>query len=218
MTTAHEARPHGVPEYWDWAKKPRIGRREAPTGWTAFTAWGQLYRCAGSLYDHRRTVQVRDLQAWFLVGDTWKRAQRPSALEGSAFAEDYARPAVSARVVGSSRHGTTVRLRRGYNFHFWPGTGRVAFDAKKVDAVAVLARARLTRRGTREGCVALSVGADYWRSLRAPAAGSENTVDAGIGRFKRVTRRWRAFGMTNASDATLAAHPLPLRLPQGELR
>ena len=99
MTTAHEARPHGVPEYWDWAKKPRIGRREAPTGWTAFTAWVR-YRCAGSPYDRRRTVQVRDLQAWFLVGDHWKLAQRPSALEGLVFAEDYARPAVSGRVVG----------------------------------------------------------------------------------------------------------------------
>jgi hypothetical protein len=82
----------------------------------------------------------------------------------------------------------------------------------------VVVSARQTARRPGAGCLILSVGADYWRSLEAPAAGSSNAVDAGIGRFKRVDSSWRAFSMTTASAATLARHPLPLRLPERELR
>ncbi len=54
----------------------------------------------------------------------------------------------------------------------------------------------------------LSVGGDLWRSLRAQPGG-DNSADIGIGRFKRVERRWRLFTMTTVSDAVLDRAPLP---------
>jgi hypothetical protein len=217
MSAPPEAHPHGVPTAWDWAKGPRPRRAAPPADFTAFTAWGQLYRCAGAKFDPDATIEVRDLQTWLLAGGHWRRVQRSSAIGGSAFPEDYRGSPVPARVVARGPAGTKVRLRAGYNFHFWPGPGRIALDPRKVSAVAVIVRARRTG-GSRAGCVTLSVGADYWRSLKAPSAGATNATDAGIGRFKRVRGRWRAFSMTTATAGTLARHPLPLRLPASELR
>jgi hypothetical protein len=217
MTAPHEARPHGVPPSYDWAARPRPRRAPPPADFRAFTAWGQLYRCANAAFDPDDTVELRGLETWLLVGQRWRRVQRSSALGGSAFAEDYAHPPVAARVVARRASGTRVRMVDGYNFHFWPGKGRVAFDPARVRDVAVVARARRIRHGRHGGCFVLSLGADYWRSLTA-AGGPANVSDAGIGRFKRVGRRWRAFSMTTASANTLARHPLPLRLPTRELR
>jgi hypothetical protein len=217
MTAPHEVRPHGVPPSYDWAAGPRPRRVPPPADFRAFTGWGQLYRCADTAFDGNDTIELRGLQTWLLVGGRWRRVQRSSALGGSGFAEDYVRPSVAARVVARRPSETKVKLRAGYNFHFWPGAGRVAFDPGKVSDVAVVVRARRIRHGTRAGCFVLSMGADYWRSRTAPG-GSANVSDAGIGRFKRVGPRWRAFSMTTATAATLALHPLPLRLPARELR
>jgi hypothetical protein len=217
MTAPHEARPHGVPSAWDWAKGPRPRRAPPPADFTAFTAWGQLYRCAGARFDPDETIELRDLQTWLLARGHWTRVQLSSAVGGSAFPEDYTGPAVAPRVMARGPSGTKVRMRAGYNFHFWP-PGRVALDPRKVGAVAVVVHARRIGRRAGAGCVTLSVGADYWRSLGAPAVGTTNAVDAGIGRFKRVRGGWRAFSMTTASPSTLARHPLPLRLSAGELR
>jgi hypothetical protein len=218
MTAPHEAPPHGVPSSYDWARGPRPRRAAPPADFTAFTAWGQLYRCAGARFDPAETVELRDLETWLLVGGHWKRAQRSSALGGAAFAEDYVGPPAAARLVARGPKGSRVRMRVGRNFHFWPAAGRVRFDARRVTDVAVVVRARRVDGGSKAGCLTLSVGADYWRSLTAPAAGSGNAVDAGIGRFKRVDGNWRAFSMTTASADALARHPVPLRLAERELR
>jgi hypothetical protein len=217
MTAPHEARPHGVPTSYDWAAGPRPRRAAPPADFRALTAWGQVYRCANAPFDPDDTVEVRDMQTWLLVGRRWRRVQRSSALGGSAFAEDYARPPVAPRVVARGARGTKVRMIDGYNFHFWPGKGRVTFDPRSVRDVAVVARARQIPHGGAAGCFVLSIGADYWRSRTAPG-GSTNVRDAGIGRFKLVGRRWRAFGMTTATARTLARHPLRPRIPSRELR
>jgi hypothetical protein len=218
MTAPHEARPHGVPSFYDWAQGPRPRRAPPPACFSAFTAWGQLYRCAGARFDPKETVELRDLETWLLRGGRWRRAQDSSALGGAAFAEDFAGPTAAARFVARGPKGSRVRMRLGRNFHFWPGAGRVRFDAGKVKDVAVIVRARRVGRESNAGCLTLSVGGDYWRSLTAPAAGSKNAVDAGIGRFKRVDGSWRAFSMTTASAGTLARHPVPLRIAERELR
>jgi hypothetical protein len=215
MTAPGEARPHGVPPSYDWAKGPRRRPAAPPAGFSALTAWGQLYRCAGTAFDGDDTIEVRDLETWTLVGTYWTRVQRSSAVGGSAFPESYVGPAVTARVVARTSRATKVRMRAGYNFHFWPGAGRVGFDPRKVRDLAVVVRARRIAHGASAGCFALSMGADYWRTRAASAGGS---MDAGIGRFKRVGSSWRAFSMTTASASTLARHPLPIRLPARELR
>jgi hypothetical protein len=218
MTAPNEVRPHGVPTSYDWAQGPRPRRAAPPRSFRAFTAWGQVYRCADTPFDADATVELRDLVTWELVGGHWRQTQRSSALGGSAFPEDFVGKPAAARLVARSAKATRVRLRRNRNFHFWPQAGRVRFDVRAVRDVAVTVRARRTDRRPSTGCVALSVGGDYWRSLTAPPAGATNAVDAGIGRFKRVDGSWRAFSMTTASADTLARHPLPLRVAERELR
>lgn len=215
MTAPGEARPHGVPPSYDWAKGPRPRPAAPPAGFGALTAWGQLYRCAGAAFDGNDTIALRGLEAWTLVGTQWVPVQRSSAVDGSAFPETYMGSPVTAHVVARTARGTKVRMRTGYNFHFWPSAGRVGLDPRKVRALAVIVEARRIAHGGSAGCFALSMGADYWRSRTAAAGGS---TDAGIGRFKRLGATWRAFSMTSASPATLARHPLPIRLPARELR
>ena len=43
-----------------------------------------------------------------------------------------------------------------------------------------------------------------------------NTTDVGIGRFKRVERRWRLFTMTTASTTALDGAPPPSLAPAAE--
>jgi hypothetical protein len=217
MTRSHEARPHGVPTSYDWANGPRPRRGKGPLGYTAFTAWGQLYRCSRSRFDSRETIELRDLQTWLLIGKRWRLAQPPSMLGGSAYPESYMGSPTSAPVSVRNRMRTDVRLLRGYNFHFWPRDGRIAYNRSAVQAIAVVARARITGTRRDAGCVVLSVGGDYWRTLTGSAAAGR-PQDAGVGRFKRVRHTWRAFSMTTATATTLDRRPLPLHIRAPELR
>jgi hypothetical protein len=190
----------------------------SPRTFQAFTAWGQLYQCAGTPASSRETVQLRDLQTWVLprASKTWRRIQSSSAIQGAAFAEDYAGPTVPARYVASPT-GTAVRPVSHHNFHFWPSSGRVSLRPTQVAAVVVAVQARLQRQppASAAPCLVLSVGGDLWRTLRVEPGGSAS-ADIGIGRFKRVQRQWRLFTMTTASTALLARSPLPGIAPAGD--
>jgi hypothetical protein len=203
--------PQGVPPWYDWAGHPRVRPVKSPRSYRAFTAWGQLYQCAGTSATRGEGVQLRDMQAWALPrGATrWQRIQSSSMLQGAAFAEDYDGPTVPAHYVAKSS-GTSVTPVSGHNFHFWPGSGRVSLRPARVAAVVVAVQARLRSRRSPAvaPCLVLSVGGDLWRS-RTVEPGADNSTDIGIGRFKRVEHHWRLFTMTTASIALLQRAPLP---------
>jgi hypothetical protein len=218
MSQPSERMPQGVPAWYDWATHPRVHAVTSARSFRAFTAWGQLYQCAGTSASRRETVQLRDMQTWVLLrgSNAWRRIQSSSELQGAAFAEDYAGPSVPADYVAKA-NGTAVRPVARRNFHFWPSSGRVSLDPARVAAVVVAVQARLLTRptGPAQPCLVLSVGGDLWRSLRAEPGGS-NSADIGIGRFKRVERRWRLFTMTTASAELLDRVPLRDIAPAGE--
>jgi hypothetical protein len=55
-----------------------------------------------------------------------------------------------------------------------------------------------------DGGYLLGFGLDYWQSLTAVWNSSYTTnKDAGVGRLKKVTKDWKWFGMSTASDADL---------------
>jgi len=222
MSRPSETLPHGVPTSIDWAVHPRVGHRASAQGFTAFTPWGQLYGCVTPSAATPPPVELRDLQTWTLSGGHWKLRQRSSALRGGAYRETYAgNVAGPPDVLRSDTRATVVQLTKGFNYHFWPGGSRLPVAAQEADAVAVAVRARFSpsARVGASSCAVLSVGGDYWRSPTAPFAGpGKNNVDAGIGRFKRIDRRWRLFTMTTASAGTLRRHPLPLSVGASELR
>lgn len=218
MSEPSEKLPQGVPSWYDWATHPRVRPIASPHEFRAFTAWGQLYQCAGTSIIRGETVQLRDLQAWALLkkSNAWQRIQASSELQGAAFAEDYAGPTVPAHYVAKAS-GTAVTPVARHNFHFWPSSGRVSFRPAQVAGVIVAVQARLQKRttGSAPPCFVLSVGGDLWRSLRVQPGG-ENSADVGIGRFKRVERRWRVFTMTTAPDDVLDRAPLPHIAPANE--
>lgn len=216
MSQPSQQMPAGVPSWYDWAEHPRVnpitsGMRK----FRAFTAWGQLYQCAGERETPRAAVELRDLQAWVLLRNSrnWRLIQFSSDLGGAAFAEDYAGPTVAGRY-SASNSGTSAQLIAGHNFHFWPSAGRVSLNASDVVAVTVAMQARLdpARDMSPKPCFVLSVGGDLWRSLSTPAGGS-SSGDVGIGRFKLVERNWRLFTMTTASPLALRQDPLPSLAP-----
>lgn len=209
MSLAAEGQPHGVPASYDWARGPRVGRVHNLQPYSAFAAWGQLYRCAGMAVSPSARVEMQGLQGWIFsrTARRWRQVQSSSALLGSDFPEDYVGPRVASRSLRVTRTATFVSLRPKYNFHFWPAGGRASIQGQDVLATVVLVTARLLplRRGG--GCALLSVGGDFWRS--PTAASRDSAADAGIGRFKRVRAAWRLFSMSTASPALLERYPLP---------
>ena len=215
MSLPSEALPEGVPRWWDWAQGPRTHSIAPLRRFRAFTAWGQLYQCAGKAPTPHATVELRNLQAWVLLRNSsrWRRIQFSSDLGGAAFADDYAGPTVPGRY-SASPDGTSAQLVRGHNFHFWPDAGRVRLNGSDVSAVTVAVEARLTRATAHapDACLVLRVGGDRWSSLTAQGGGN-SSGDVGIGRFKRVESRWRLFTMTTASVNLLHRTPVPRLAP-----
>ena len=201
-----------MPSYWDWARTPFVSP-PAPAGYSAFTAWGQLYRCASAPHDPDDVIEIQGLQTWELDRSGWHQYQAGSELTGVAFPEDYTRAQVAADVVARRGNWLKVRLTDGYNFHFWP-TARAPFGPS-VQTVVVLVRARLIAYGARANCVGLSAGGDYWQTLTAPYP---SVTGAAVGRFKRVEGGWRVFSMTVHRQAASASYPLPYPSAARELR
>lgn len=215
MSRPSERLPEGVPGWWDWAEHPRTRSLAPLRRYRAFTAWGQLYRCAGSAPAPRATVEIRDLQTWVLLrhSSRWERIQFSSKLGGAAFAEDYAGQTAPGLYSASSTE-TSVHMVPGHNFHFWPDAGRVALNAADITAITVAAEARLEPKNAAGACLVLSVGGDLWKALTATS--NVSASDVGIGRFKQVERRWRLFTMSTAPAAVLQQHPLPVLSPAAD--
>jgi hypothetical protein len=212
MSKHSERPPAGVPSWWDWAQHPRTQPMKPPSAFRAFLPWGQLYQCAGTPSTPRATVELRNMQTWVLARNSarWQRAQVTSDLGGAAFAEDYAGPTLPGRYKTSS-DGISAQLVPGHNFHFWSNSGRIRLDSSNVAAVTVALEARLDSdtAPTSNPCLVLSVGGDMWTA----AVGGRSSGDVGIGRFKRVERRWRLFTMTTASAELLRRSPVPAMAP-----
>jgi hypothetical protein len=220
MSQGSQSLPEGVPTSYDWATHPRARSLEPLLHFRAFTGWGQLYQCAGTKAQTHQTVEINDLQTWMLQRGArrWQRIQISPNVHGDAFPADYSgqpRPGHYS----STAAGTRIEPVSGRPFHFWPTSGRVVLDPSRIAALTVAVRARFapgeSATGARTPCLVLSVGGDMWKTLTASPGGNAN-ADVGIGRFKRVGRRWRLFTMTTASASLLQRVPLAPLAPVDE--
>ncbi|MBW4653539.1 MAG: hypothetical protein KME20_10975 [Kaiparowitsia implicata GSE-PSE-MK54-09C] len=218
-TLPHEARAAGVPDYYDWAKAPRMGSgNNPPDNFTAITAWGQLYEAAAGNPATNSRVQLDDLKTYVLSKATgqWTLLQ-DAAIEGAAFQADYVnngnKPA-GARDEGEG--SISVIADNGYNFHFWPKAARATIDPNDIAGVYTTVQGRLVVDDSAKpddrasAQYVLGMGADYWLS---PEAGWDNfntNVDVAIGRFKLVTPKWQSFNMTTLSAEQLLDNPPPM--------
>ena len=127
MKLPHEARPHGVPDDMSWSKKPRIAMGNDPGDWTAMITWGQVYESEKGNKAKNTRVEIKNLQSWYLSkkDGKWHLWQKSKAVNGAAYREDFAHDTHKPADLKIEPDCTvSVTCGDGFNFHFWPTTGR----------------------------------------------------------------------------------------------
>jgi len=213
---AHEGQPHGIVA--DWSVHPRWGSGISPrTDWFAFTHWGQIYEALEGNPSVNYRVNIRNLQAYILYksDNLWRQIQSTTAADGAAYREDFANDQNIPAVKRPEADGSiSVTVGNGYNFHFWPTSGRATIDPANIAGVFTTFQARLipndfSQADNRDAAhVVASAGGDYWRSLTAQWASDwSNNGDYAIGRFKYVRKQWRCFNAWAGDSTYIKAHP-----------
>ncbi|MFN3684397.1 MAG: hypothetical protein ACK41F_10765 [Fimbriimonadaceae bacterium] len=217
MTLPHEGRLSGLPDTVDWAAKPRIGMGLDPGRFRAFIPWGQAYLERGTDFPPNTRVQIRNLRAYLLSKKTGQwRLVSSGDIEGAAYVEDFAgdvnKPADVRPEPGG---GVSVRLERGFNYHFWAKGGRVPIEPEDLAGVFVTVQACLILGDPKgpddrsKARVLLGAGADYWLAVDSKWDQWKTNGDVAIGRLKRVTNSWRAFNIAVPLE-TVRRNPPPL--------
>ncbi len=220
MQPPHEGIPHGVPKDYNWAFGPRVGMGNNPHHFRAMTAWGQLYEAAtGNLTSNTR-IQIRDIKAYVLSkrDRKWHLLQSSRRVAGNAYREDFAgdinKP---ADVIYQQDGSISVKVSKGYNYHFWCSCDRVLIDPNNISGIFTTVQARLVVDNPQkpddraQARYLLSMGGDYWLNLTAKWDNGKTNADIGIGKFKYVKNQWQAFNMTTLSPADIRRNPPPMQ-------
>jgi hypothetical protein len=218
MILPHEGRPHGVPSGYDWYAKPRKGAPEPGQGWTAAIAWGQVYEWAGGNPATNSRIQIKDLAMYYLSkkDNKWHLLQSAVRVSGANYREDFVGDANKPANTRVENDGSvSVTCGGGYNYHFWPNTGRITIPANDVAGCYVTVKARLvvddaTKPDDRDKAKYLmSVGGDWWLSLTAPWDNWTTNWDIGIGRFRFITSEWKSYNMYSVPADSIRKNPPP---------
>ncbi|WP_018260958.1 carbohydrate-binding domain-containing protein [Methylobacterium sp. WSM2598] len=209
-----EAAPLGVPTSYSWYGGADQFTAAAPSGFTAVTAWGQVYQEAGApAYSNPSArVQVGNTQTFVHIKATGEwvqvQSQAGNAIAGGHFATDFAGNTATAMPVSTGADGTATfdAPSAGYNDHFWP-TARGIYAANAADAVYVQMDMRVTDPNLH---VIANIGADWWRDASAGFVdGFANNPCAGMNNWAKLTTEWRTLAYCS-SDAVLRADPPPV--------
>jgi Right handed beta helix region len=146
MTLRHEARPHGVPDYYDWADKPRLGYgNEPPKTWSAITAWGQVYEPVQGNPATNTRVQIKNIQSWILSkkDGKWHLVQSSKDVAGAAYLEDFKGDVNKPADIRYEPDGIiSVTAGDGFNFYFWSSADRGTIDPNDIAGVFTSVQAR----------------------------------------------------------------------------
>lgn len=217
MTLPHVAQPSGVPDSYNWAKFPRVGRGNDPGSWRAFVAWGQVYEASGGSPAENARVAIRNLQAAILSRSTgrWTVVQHARTVEGAAYREDFVDDVSQPADIRLEADGSVaVRLAKRHNYHFWVPS-RVEIDPRDIAGVCVWVEARTVvddpkRPDDRaKARLMMSAGADYWATTTARWDHFKTNGDVGIGRFRWIREDWAWYTMTSLDASRLRANPPP---------
>lgn len=218
ITLPHEGIPHGVPLTWDWATRPKRGLQQPPSGWTAATAWGQLYEWVNGNPATNTRVQIRDMEMYYLSKSDrrWHLLQKSLRVAGAAYVEDFQGDVNKPADIRTEPDGSiSVTAGGGYNFHFWPSTGRVTIPKDDIEGCFVTVQARLILADPNgvddreKARYLLSVGGDWWESLTAVWDNFKTNADMGIGRFRFVRKEWRGHNMITLPADKVRQNPPP---------
>jgi hypothetical protein len=222
MTGKHAGRMHGVPPSYNWAKHPRVGVGNHPDryGFTAVSAWGQVYEDIHGSPARNVRVSCRDICLWILSKRTgrWHRVNASKGVNGANYVEDFSGNASKPAALRQEPHGAvSATLGGGYNFHFYSIRSRAPIDPSDIAGVVSMYSARVIvddPNGVDERHLArylASAGADYWLD-RYVGAGPGTVADVGIGKARYLTPQWTTFTMSTLSLHRLEKHPPPVCL------
>ena len=217
MTGLHEAPPFGVPLTYTWQAGPRIGLGNNPGSFTAMLPWGQIFETEPGNTSTNMRVEIRSLRAYYLNNKTnkwtlWTYAQRPTGLHTS---QDLAVEDNKPADIHTLPESVSVAMKDGYNFYLLTPL-RVTINKADIGGVFITVQARLILADASKpddldaANLMLSAGGDYWLNLTAPGDNFTNNGDIAIGKFKRLTRDWKAFNMHTLTSDQIRNNPPPL--------
>ena len=223
MTLPHEARPHGVPTSYNWSQRPREGYGvNMPEDWSAVLTWGQVYEAIEGNPATNTRVQLRNMQLYYFSKSEqrWIELHNTRNIKGNAYVENFknnVNKAADQRTESASNGGgISVTAGDGYNYHFWPGTGRATIDPDDIAIIYASCQARLIVGNTSKpddrasARYVLSVGGDYWYGKTGAWNDLKTNGDFAIGRFKYVTNEWQAFNGWAGDINLLRKNPPPM--------
>ncbi len=197
MVGANAAPPDGIPSTWSWAQHAEVDNPSNP-GWAAMTAWGQVYAAAGALEPPSGTVrvEVKDMRSyvWSRRARRWVMVQGTLAVDGRHYVDDFrANGSIAADLRTEPDGGTSATMVVGYNFHFWPTSGRAPVAPGDIAGVITEYQARLIGPGAAAGVYVANVGGDWWRNTSVPfdfTGPTGNNLQIGEGRFVELSQSW----------------------------
>jgi hypothetical protein len=141
-------------------------------------------------------VEVRDIRSfiWSVSERRWALVQEALGVVGAHYFDDFrSNASVPADPRTEADGGTSVSMIPGYNFHFWPDTGRAGVSPGDVGAVVTIYSARLIGAAAADAKYIASAGGDWWRAPGAlfdgGAIGAHND-GIGQGRFVELSSIW----------------------------
>lgn len=221
MELPHEGKLSGVPDYYGWASGPEIVMGNNPGDFKALIAWGQIYADAAGSSSQNTRIQIRNIKTYILSKKTgsWSLVQSSVAVEGAAFREDYADNInVPADTRDEPDGSTSVKLTTGYNYHFWPTSGRATISPDDIAGVFTTVEARLivdnpAQPDDRDKARFLAgMGGDYWLDTTAGWDYFRTSGAIASGRLRYVDRQWNRFNMTTLTRDELYTNPPPILL------
>lgn len=222
MVGKHAGRMHGVPATYNWAKRPRlgVGNRPARHGFTAVSAWGQVYEDAAGSPARNVRVACKDIGLYILSRSTgrWRKANASRRVNGANYVEDFAGNASKPADLRDEPGGAvSATLGGGWNFHLYSIRGRAPIDPGDVAGVVSVYSAKVVMddpNGVDERHLArylASAGADYWLDRYVgPATGTVG--DVGIGKARYLTSDWLTLTMSTLPLRKLERNPPPVCL------
>ena len=202
----HDALPRGVKPGTTWRERGRRNASTKPADYEAFVPWGQIFPAEGAVANPVAAVELRHLRAYLLRrgSGAWEQVSRSDRLEGRIFKPNFENNDNSPTAIAYGPEGTSATLDPQRPFHFWPKEGRVPMKGADVAGVLVVYQARLAPGAPRNARYLVGAGADYWRTLHSRWQNYTTNGDAGIGRFRRLTPRWRSVFMYTGTRTDLA--------------
>jgi len=219
MRKPHQGIPHGVPSTFDWHSKPVIHYATPLPGYTAFTAWGQVFEEERGSNAPNTRVHIRNVKAYYLslASGEWIALQNLNPIiDGKWFPEDYNDEEEPIEADDQSEsEGISATAGNGSCFHYWI-KDRAAINPDDIGGIFTTCEARLivadlnAQDDRLNARYVLSMGADYYQNVRDLTEQDGENITIGTGRFKYVFTGWQSYNFTTLSDNQILVNPPPI--------